>query len=503
MSAGTPAAAADTQALGENAAEFFDVIVVGAGLSGIAAAHYLQERCPARTYVVLEGRDAVGGTWDLFRYPGVRSDSDMSTLGYSFRPWTSDASFARGDAIRDYVTQTAQEEGIDRHIRFGHRVVAADWESSRSRWRVTVAAPDGERVVACAFLFFCSGYYDYARGHEPQWPGQDGFAGSVVHPQRWPEALDWRGRRVVVIGSGATAVTLVPAMAAQAAHVTMLQRSPSYIIALPAHDALGARLRRWLPAGLAWRLVRWKNILLAMLLFQYSRRRPEQMKRLIERGAQKLLGPAFDVQRHLSPRYQPWDQRLCISPDADFFTAIRAGRAGIVTGEIESFTRRGIRLQGGEEVEADIVVTATGLQLKLLGGAKLSIDGAAADASQSVVYRGTMYSGIPNLAVASGYTNASWTLKCELSARFVCRVLNAMAASGATVCTPVAAPGVATGQPFLDLTSTYVQRDAALLPRQGAHRPWRMYQNYLLDLLALKFTPLRDGVLRFTGGRAP
>ena len=478
--------------------EFFDVVVVGAGLSGIAASHYLQTLCPARSHVVLESRNAIGGTWDLFRYPGVRSDSDMSTLGYSFRPWTDDASFAPAAAIRDYVEATAREEGIDRHIRFGHRVTAANWDSTRARWRVTVSA-DGnrsEKSIECRFLFFCSGYYDYERGYEPAFTGRHDFTGPVVHPQRWPVDLDYAGKRVIVIGSGATAVTLVPDMAKQAAHVTMLQRSPSYIIAMPAHDRIGAKLRRWLPRRTAHRLVRWKNILLATAFFQFSRRRPESMKRLIRKGAVHMLGPSFDVDRHLAPRYNPWDQRLCIAPDGDFFQAIRGGKASIVTGEIERFTPRGIKLASGEEIAADVIVSATGLQLRVLGGAALTIDGVPADASKSLVYRGTMYSGVPNLAVASGYTNASWTLKCELSARYVCRLLNEMKASGVDTVTPMHEPHDESTEPFLNLSSGYIQRAAASLPRQGTRRPWRMYQNYFLDLVTLKFSRLRDGALR-------
>jgi monooxygenase len=479
---------------------FIDVVVVGAGLSGIAAGHYLQTLCRARTYVILESRDAIGGTWDLFRYPGVRSDSDMSTLGYSFRPWASDVSFAAGPAIRDYVRATAREEGIDRHIRFGHRVTGADWDSRSARWTVSATRGDGKEPVrfTCRFLFFCSGYYDYARGHEPEWPGRASFPGTVVHPQHWPAGLDYLGKRVIVIGSGATAVTLVPDMAKQAAHVTMLQRSPSYIIALPANDRIGALLRRVLPARMAYRLVRWKNIGIAMLFYLYSRWKPERVRALIRHGARQLLGPTFDVDRHLAPSYKPWDQRLCIAPDADIFRAVRSGKADIVTGQIDSFTPRGIRLVSGEELTADVIVTATGLQLQLLGGARIMIDGAVLDASKSVVYRGTMYSGVPNFAVASGYTNASWTLKCELSARYVCRLLNTMDARQLDTCVPVHdATGLAT-EPAIGLTSGYIQRSAALLPRQGMRSPWRMYQNYLLDLLTLRFARLRDGVLSFT-----
>ncbi len=476
----------------------FDVIVVGAGLSGVAAAHYLQTLCPSLRYTILEARQATGGTWDLFRYPGVRSDSDMFTLGYSFRPWQSNASFAAGPAIRQYVSDTAREEGIDRHIRFGHRVVSADWDSGAARWTVSVESADGPKHMNCQFLFFCSGYYDYEQGHVPDWPGRESFAGVVAHPQHWPEGLDYAEQRVVVIGSGATAVTLVPEMAAKAAHVTMLQRSPSYIVALPTHDRLAAGLRRVLPSAMAWRLVRWKNILLAAGFYEFSRRWPERARQLLLRAARHFLGPEFDLQRHLSPHYAPWDQRLCIAPDADIFQAIRSGKASIVTDTIERFTPTGIRLVSGEELPADVIVTATGLRLKVMGGTALRLDGRAVDLSQAMVYRGTMFSGVPNLALASGYTNASWTLKCELVARYVCRLLEHMRSRGLDTCMPVAGDAArADAPPFIDLTSGYVQRAAHQLPRQGTRKPWRMYQNYMLDLISLKFSRLGDEALRF------
>jgi monooxygenase len=491
---------------GEPGTPSVDVVVIGAGLSGVAAGHYLQALCPQLSYVILEGRQAIGGTWDLFRYPGVRSDSDMFTLGYSFRPWESDASFAPGPAIREYVTATAREEGIDRHIRFGHRVTGADWNSAQARWTVSCSTADGAAPalnIRCRFVFFCSGYYDDEAGYEPDWPGRESFTGRIVHPQHWPAALDHAGRKVVVIGSGATAVTLVPEMAATADHVTMLQRSPSYIVALPARDRIGAAMRRRLPRALAYRLVRWKNILLAAAFYQYCHRWPVRARALLKRASHHFLGPEFDVDRHLSPSYNPWEQRLCIAPDADIFKAIRAGKASIVTDSIECFTPTGIRLASGAELPADIIVTATGLKLKMLGGARVSIDGVPAEAAGSLVYRGIMYSGVPNMAVATGYTNASWTLKCELAARYVCRLLNHMQQRGLDSVVPVAdEEAMASTLPFLNLSSGYIQRATALLPRQGTRAPWRMYQNYLLDLLSLKFSPLRGGALRF-GRRAP
>ena len=471
-----------------------DVVVVGAGLSGIAAAHYLQRDCPQERFVILEGRDAIGGTWDLFRYPGVRSDSDMFTLGYSFRPWTGHAAIAQGPAIRDYIRDTAREEGVLPHIRFRHRVRAAHWDSARARW--TVEADHGGTPVCftCRFLFFCSGYYDYERGHDPQWPGSEAFAGRIVHPQHWPADFDCAGKRVVVIGSGATAITLLPSLAAQAQHVALLQRSPSYILALPARDAVGRALQALLPRRLAFRLIRWKNIGLSILLFQLSRRRPQAMRRWLVRQAQRRSG--VDV-RHLQPNYHPWDQRLCVDPDGELFRALRSGRASIVTGRIEAFTPGGLCLAGGMELPADIVVTSPGLRLKMRGGARLTVDGRPVRLADTLSCKGMMFSGVPNLALSTGYTNASWTLKCELIARQVCRILNGLRATGEEVCIPVHDGPVRDARPAIDLSSGYVQRAAGELPRQGRRRPWRIHQNYLRDLLALKLAPLRDGALRF------
>ncbi|MCG2595733.1 NAD(P)/FAD-dependent oxidoreductase [Ramlibacter sp. XY19] len=477
-----------------------DVLIVGAGLSGIAAAWHLQAKCPDRSFALLEARDAIGGTWDLFRYPGIRSDSDMFTLGYGFRPWISERAIAPGPAIREYVRETARVHGIDRHIRFGHRVTAAAWNTQEARWTVTVATAAGEQQLRCRFLFFCSGYYDYAQGHAPAFPGQEAFGGTIVHPQHWPEDLDYAGKRVVVIGSGATAVTLVPEMAARTAHITMLQRSPSWVVALPARDRLGAAVQRVLPRRAAHTLIRWKNILIAMALFQFARRRPQSFQRLLLGDARRRLPQGFDVERHLLPRYAPWDQRLCIIPDADLYKAIASGKASIVTDTIERFTAGGIRLASGAELPADIIVSATGLKLQMLGGARLTVDGEPVDLAQRVAYRGAMCEGVPNLALAMGYTNASWTLKAELIARYVCRLLNHMRAHGEDFCVPVRSEGGEATRPALDLNSGYIQRAAGVLPRQGERKPWRMLQNYLQDIVSLRFSRLRDGALRF--GRA-
>lgn len=477
--------------------EHVDVLIVGAGLSGVCAAYYLQARCPGQSYAIVEGRDAIGGTWDLFRYPGVRSDSDMHTLGYAFRPWREQQAIADGPAILRYIRETAAAYGIDRKIRFGQRVARADWSSDTARWTVTIARADGRAAtISCGFLFMCTGYYDYDHGHAPTWPDMERFGGPIIHPQHWPEGLDYAGRRVLVIGSGATAVTLVPALAQKAAHVTMLQRSPTYIVALPAQDALANWLRTYLPAGLAYGLTRWKNLLLGMLFYQQTRRRPQSVRRQIMRMAREQLGPGYDVETDFGPRYNPWDQRLCLAPDGDFFQAIRRGRASVVTDEIERFSERGVRLRSGQELAADIIVSATGLRMRLMSGVELTVDGAAVDLGQTLSYRGMMYSDVPNLASAFGYANASWTLKCELIAAYVCRLLNYMRRHGYDQCTPRRGDTPA-GEPAMPLSSGYVERALAHLPRQGPKRPWRSYNNYLRDIANFRLSPVADGTLAF------
>jgi cation diffusion facilitator CzcD-associated flavoprotein CzcO len=479
--------------------ERFDVLIVGAGLSGIGAAYHLQTSCPSKSYAILESRSALGGTWDLFRYPGVRSDSDMYTLGYPFRPWREAKAIADGPSILKYLRETAREYGIDRKIRFGHRVRRVSWSSTGARWTVE-AEHDGDGQIArftCDFLYMCTGYYDYANGYTPQWPGVERFTGRIVHPQKWPEDLDYGGKRVVVIGSGATAVTLVPAMAAKAAHVTMLQRSPTYIVALPSRDAIADWLREHLPTRPAHGLARWKAVLFTMYFYNLARLRPVETKRAIVGMARKQLGPGYDVRRHFSPRYNPWDQRLCLVPDADLFVAIRAGKASVVTDDIDTFTETGIRLRSGEELAAGIIVTATGLNLKLMDGVELVVDGAQMDMSKTMSYKGMMYSDIPNLASAIGYTNASWTLKCELTSEYVCRLLNHMDRHGYRQCTPRKRDPSITEQPIVNFTSGYVLRALDSLPHQGSKRPWKLYQNYVLDLLTLRFGRVNDGTIEF------
>lgn len=483
------------------AAEHFDVLIVGAGLSGIGAACHLQRRCPDHRYAILEAREASGGTWDLFRYPGVRSDSDMHTLGYAFKPWRASKAIADGPSILRYIREAAAENGVDRHIRHGHRAVRAVWSSAEARWTLDVErGPDREAVrLTCGFLLVCAGYFDYAGGHAPDFPGAARFAGRIVHPQNWTDDIAHAGKRVVVIGSGATAVTLVPELARTAAHVVMLQRSPTYVVARPSVDRIADRLRAILPARAAYALTRWKNVLLGMYVYRMCKRRPERVRRHLLGLVRKELGPAFDVDRHFAPRYAPWDQRLCLVPDGDLFEAIRDGRASVVTDEIETFTESGIRLKSGAEVAADLVVSATGLRLLPLGGLSVSVDGAPVRIGETFGYKGMMFSGVPNLAAVSGYTNASWTLKADLIAEHVCRLLALMRARGLRRCVPRLADPAMERLPWVDFSSGYIRRAIDLFPKQGPKAPWRLHQNYALDLLGLRFGTVDDPALDFSG----
>jgi len=466
--------------------EHFDVVVVGAGISGIGAGYHLQANCRDRSYVILEGRPRLGGTWDLFRYPGIRSDSDMYTLGYSFRPWTEAKAIADGPSILKYLQDAAADYGIDRHIRYGHQVKAASWSTHDARWTVTAETADGPTTFTCNFLFMCSGYYNYAKGHSPEFAGVGDFAGQIVHPQFWPENLDYAGKAVVVIGSGATAVTLVPAMADNAAHITMLQRSPTYVVSRPAEDRMANWLRRHLPAKLAYGMVRWRNVLLGMFFFNRMRKYPAKAKERLIDMVRDELGPDYDVTTHFTPRYNPWDQRLCLVPDADLFAAIKAGRAEVVTDRIERFVPEGIKLESGRTLPADVIVTATGLELQLLSGLALTVDGRPADPSKSMNYKGMMYSDIPNLASSFGYTNASWTLKADLTCAYVCRLLNTMRKRGLRQATP-RVHGTIGQEDFLDFSSGYVQRAIDKFPKQGDRKPWKLHQNYAKDLVALRY----------------
>jgi monooxygenase len=480
--------------------EYFDVLIVGAGLSGIGAAWHLQHKCPGKSYAIVEAREASGGTWDLFRYPGVRSDSDMYTLGYRFRPWKEAKAIADGPSILTYIREVASDHAIDRRIRYGHRVVAASWSTPDARWTVEIErGPKRERVrLSCNFLWMCSGYYDYQAGYLPDFPGIGRFGGRIVHPQKWTDDIDFAGKRVVVIGSGATAVTLVPAMAETAEHVTMLQRSPTYMVTRPSRDPLADKLRRRLPLKLAYAVTRWKNVLLGMYFYQMCMRKPEKVKSLLLGGVRQMLGPDYDIDTHFTPRYNPWDQRLCLVPDADFFRAIRRGKVSIVTDHIESFTETGLKLKSGADLPADLIVTATGLVLLPLGGAKLTVDGRAVDPAKTFIYKGMMYSDVPNLASVFGYTNASWTLKADLVCEYVCRLLNRMDRGGFRQCTPRNGDPTLKEEPWVNFSSGYIQRALAKQPKQGSKRPWKLYQNYALDLLSLRFGSMRDKAMVFS-----
>ena len=475
--------------------EHFDVLIVGAGLSGIGAGAHLRMECPGKSFAILEGRAAMGGTWDLFRYPGIRSDSDMYTLGYRFRPWNDPKAIADGPAILRYIRETAEEYKLTETIRYNHRVKHASWSSDEARWTVDVTTDRGALQMSCNFLYLCTGYYDYESGYTPEWSGMDRFRGRIVHPQKWTDDIDYAGKRVVVIGSGATAVTLVPAMADKAAHVTMLQRSPTYIVSRPSQDKIANFLRRLLPARAAYALTRWKNVLLGMFFYNLARKRPAVMKRLIAKGVRKELGE--EALKDFTPEYNPWDQRLCLVPDSDLFRSIREGKASVVTDHIETFTETGLKLKSDERLDADIIVTATGLVLKLMAGLQLEVDGSPVDLSKTMAYKGMMYSDIPNVASAFGYTNASWTLKCDLTAEYVCRILKYMDEHGYDVCTPRANDPSVQAEPGLDFNSGYVLRALDTLPKQGSKTPWRLHQNYVRDLSMLRYGRVDDGTMEF------
>jgi cation diffusion facilitator CzcD-associated flavoprotein CzcO len=498
--------------------EHFDVIIVGAGLSGIGAACHLRQRHPRKSFAVLEGRNAMGGTWDLFRYPGVRSDSDMYTLGYRFRPWRDAKAIADAPSILNYIRETAAEFDVDKEIRYGHRVKHAYWSTADAHWEIETDTGEADAAEAasgevdagstksisrftCNFLYLCTGYYDYAAGYTPEWNGVERFGGRIVHPQKWPEDLDYEGKRVVVIGSGATAVTLVPAMAERAAHVTMLQRSPTYVVSMPAQDKVANTLRSLLPARAAYVITRWKNVFLQMFFYKLARSRPNVFKWMLARGVRHRLGEQFDL-KHFTPEYNPWDQRLCLVPDSDLFKSIRDGQATIVTDQIDTFTETGLQLKSGEHLEADIIVTATGLVLKLMSGLQLTVDGVPVELPKTITYKGMMYSDVPNFASALGYTNASWTLKCDLTSEYVCRLLKHMDQHGYAQCTPRMNDTELTPEPAIDFTSGYVLRALHTLPQQGSKTPWRLHQNYVKDLSMLRFGRVDDGTMEFKAAPA-
>lgn len=478
--------------------DHFDVLIVGAGISGIGAARHLQKHCPGKTYAILEARGAIGGTWDLFRYPGIRSDSDMFTLGYGFRPWRDPKVIADGPSIKAYVEATATEYGIDRHIRFGTRVERVDFDTARARWTVTAKTPAGERKYSCNFLWMCSGYYRYSAGHTPDFPGADRFKGEIIHPQLWPENFDYAGKRVVVIGSGATAATLIPAMTDKAAHVTMLQRSPSWFYNLPLTSNVVGAMSKVVGKPLAFLLLRWYRIVFQQIMYALIRARPEKAGDNLLNLVREQLPEGYDVETHFRPRYNPWDQRLCVVPDGDLFAAIRAGKASVETDRIETFTETGIRLKSGKTLNADVIVTATGLHLEALGGAKAGVDGRAVDLGRTFTYRGFACSGLPNLAFVFGYTNSSWTLRADLISHYVCRLLNFMEAKGFDIAVPVNDDPALKEEPFLNLNSGYITRAADRLPKQGDKAPWRNPQSYFRDILSLRFGRIDDGVMKFS-----
>jgi monooxygenase len=477
--------------------EHFDVVIVGAGISGVSAAWHLQDRCPAKTYTILEKRENMGGTWDLFRYPGIRSDSDMYTLGFRFRPWTGHQSIADGKPILEYVKSTAAMYGIDKHIRFNHKVTGADWSSAENHWTVHIDVDGTLRTITCSFLFLCSGYYNYEQGYAPEFAGSEDFTGPIIHPQHWPEDLDYVGKNIVVIGSGATAVTLVPALVDSGAkHVTMLQRSPSYIVSQPDRDPWAAKLK-WLPEALAYAVIRWKNVLRQLLVYQACQKLPQRMRKILMDLVRRQLPEGYEVEKHFGPRYNPWDQRLCLVPNGDLFRTIRRGQTEVVTDTVERFTAGGVKLTSGRELAADIIITATGLNLQLFGGASVTVDGEAVDLTRTMAYKGMMLSGLPNMAYTVGYTNASWTLKADLVSEFVCRLLNYMDANGFDTVVPEHPGSEVDERPFMEFTPGYVLRSLDELPKQGSRTPWRLNQNYLLDVRLIRRGKVADEGLQF------
>jgi monooxygenase len=485
-----------TGATQQKADEFFDVIVIGAGLSGIGSAYWLQKKCPGKKFAVLEARATLGGTWDLFRYPGIRSDSDMFTFGYRFKPWQNPQPISKGGEILKYLEETVRENQITDKIRFGHKVVRANWSDETSSWMLEVESPSGIKQIETAFLFMCSGYYSYEEAYRPKFEQEHLFKGQIVLPQFWPKDLNYSGKKVVVVGSGATAVTVVPSMAPSVDHVTMLQRSPTYVMTLPNENKVFKLLKKVLPGKFAFQITRVMNILLTIGMFSISRAFPNFFKGLVMKSAAKQLPQGFDVKKHFNPKYNPWDQRLCVVPDGDLFKAISTGKASVETDEITQFTENGIQLKSGKHLDADIIVLATGLKMKILGGIQITINRKPVVANQQMVYKGMMISDVPNLAIAFGYTNASWTLKSDLTAGYVCRLLNYMDSKNYRVVVPQRETDVEP-EPFLNFNSGYVLRAGDLLPKQGSRKPWRVHQNYLKDMLTIRYGRINDGVLRF------
>ncbi len=484
--------------------EHVDVVIVGAGISGISAAWHLQDRCPSKSFLILERRDNLGGTWDLFTYPGIRSDSDMYTLGFRFKPWTSEQSIVDGPSILQYLKDAARENGIDKHMRFGHQVLAANWSDDDDHWELTVNAAGEEIQITCSFLLACSGYYNYDEGYSPEFPGAQNFGGTIVHPQHWPEDFDYAGKKIVVIGSGATAVTLIPALIdSGSGHVTMLQRTPTYIAPQPDKDKFAARVNQLLPPKVAYPIARWKAIGRSTLYYQLARRFPDFFRKQLRTLAERRLPEGYDFDKHFSPSYKPWDQRVCAAPNGDLFRAIRKGNADVVTDTIERFDETGIQLTSGEHLDADIIVTATGLNVQFFGGAQVLRNGAPIDMAGSLAYKGMMLTGLPNVVFTFGYTNASWTLKADLTSEFVCRLLNYMDANGYDTVVPQDPGDAIERRPFVDLASGYLRRSLHELPKSGSAAPWQVHQNYFLDLRAIRQDRIDNDALRFTKNVVP
>jgi len=481
----------------------FDVVIIGAGISGISAAHFLKEKCPGKTFTILEGRTNIGGTWDLFKYPGIRSDSDMYTLGFEFKPWKSPKAIADGPAIMDYLNETIQDEALHQYIKINHKVNGASWSSTDSTWTLDVLVNDSEsKSLTCQFVYMCTGYYNYEKGFTPEFNNVDSFTGKFIHPQHWPEDLDYTNKKVVVIGSGATAVTLIPELAKKAAHVTMLQRSPTYITVGPSEDKIANFFNNLLPDKWAYTFNRSRKIRVGNFFYKLARKNPKLMSNLIKKGVKKELGDYADIDKHFTPKYNPWDQRICLAPDGDFFNALKSGGASIVTDTIQSFTENGIQLESGANLEADIVISATGLELKFFGGVDLVVDNDPVDFASLVVYKGTMFSDVPNLCLAFGYTNASWTLKCDLSNDYFARIIQHMAVKGYQTCVPTFREENISTEPFVDFNSSYILRYINDLPKQGTKEPWKLKQDYFVDRKKLRHDAIEDGVLEFRAAYA-
>ena len=478
----------------------FNVIVVGAGISGIGAGYYLQKKCPNKSFVILEGRDNIGGTWDLFRYPGIRSDSDMNTMGFRFKPWMGVKSIADGPSILSYLHETVKENDLNKKIHFNQWVNEASWSSEDAQWTVQAENKKTQELqdFTCDFLFLCGGYYNYEEGYTPHFAGRENFLGQIIHPQKWPKNLDYKNKKVVVIGSGATAVTIIPTMAEEAAHVTMLQRSPTYFLSAPDEDPVGNFLRKFISSKLTYKLVRWKNIRFQWWFFQKCRKFPKKVKEFLITQVREALGPNYDIETHFTPKYNPWEQRMCLVPNGDFFNAINAGKASVITDHIDRFTKKGIKLKSGGEVEADLIVTATGLNLEVCNGIKLEVDNNEVDISKTMTYKGMMFSDVPNLVATFGYTNASWTLRADLTSEYVCRLLNFMDKKGYANCCPRTAEHVEPDGDWLDFTSGYVKRSMHKFPKQGSRDPWRNTQNFPKDVLAIRWGNIDNKELKFT-----